>query len=180
MILLWFYQGRFPVVFQVFIIYVETVQYIQLLCYVNWNFYDSLTLYKKGSLEEAYSIKHKCFLTCSEYPCGSYRWPSFQSARFATGTRDQWHPLWSVVMLRQKVIQLQLLAFSNLLAEVDNSPIRRGMTEDIWGQSRQQTWNAGCCLQWDVRTCTSFLFWAYYCVLYQLLPEEQWKKKYWK
>lgn len=42
-------------------------------------------------------------------------------------------------MLRQKVIQLQLLAFSNLLAEVDNSPIRRGMTEDIWGQSRQQT-----------------------------------------
>lgn len=83
-------------------------------------------LLKKGSLEEAYSIK--CFPPCCEYLCGSYRWASFQNAHFATGTRDQWHPLPSVVMLRQKVVQLQLLAFSNLLAEVDNSPIRRAMT----------------------------------------------------
>lgn len=46
-ILLWFYQGRFPVGFQVFIIHIETVQCIQSLCYVYWNFYDSVTLYKK-------------------------------------------------------------------------------------------------------------------------------------
>lgn len=104
------------------------------------------------------------------------QWAYFQSACFATGRRDQWHPLPSVVMVRQKVIQLQLLAFGNL-AEVSNSPTRRGVTEDIWGQSRQQPWNAGCCLWWAVRTSTSFLFWAYNCVLYQLLPEKQWKKE---
>ena len=104
------------------------------------------------------------------------QWAYFQSACFATGRRDQWHPLPSVVMVRQKVIQPQLLAFGNLLAEVSNSPTRRGVTEDIWGQSRQQPWNAGCCLRWAVRTSTSFLFWASNCVLYQLLPEKQWKR----
>lgn len=105
------------------------------------------------------------------------QWTYYQSACFATGRRDQWHPLPSVVMVRQKVIQPQLLAFGNLLAEVSNSPTRRGVTEDIWGQSRQQPWNAGCCLRWAVRTSTSFLFWASNCVLYQLLPEKQWKKE---
>lgn len=49
-ILLWFYQGRFPVGFQVFIIHIETVQCIQSLCYIYWNFYDSVTLYKKMQL----------------------------------------------------------------------------------------------------------------------------------
>lgn len=63
------------------------------------------------------------------------QWAYFQSACFATGRRHQWHPLPSVVMVRQKVIQPQLLAFSNLLAEVSNSPTRRGVTEDIWGSS---------------------------------------------